>query len=122
MIETHSLTTTQGTAMPEATLCDLHFGDEVAHAQAVIAASGAGDYAGDGVWYNSTGNDSVACIACNPLAATTTVLVHGNLLEGLEFIGPFRDFDDAATYAEEAADISMGTFVATLHAPGADRT
>lgn len=118
MNETNSLTTIQGTAMPEATLCNLHLEDEVAHAQAVIAASAAGDYAGDGVWYDSTSNDSVVCIACNPLPATATVLVHGNLLEGLEFIGPFSDFDDAVIYASEATEICMDTFVATLRKPG----
>lgn len=65
-----SFTTTQGTAMPEATLCeDLsvgpegHWGDPISRQYAMSAAAHETDW-DRGTMHDSTDNDSVACIVC----------------------------------------------------------
>lgn len=61
---TYSIVTNQGTAMPEATLCERHFGSLASRAFAAGAALSAEDC--DEVrWCESTGNDAVACVACS---------------------------------------------------------
>lgn len=62
-IRTYSLTTTQGTAMPEATLCLDHHNDEQHRLNSESLASNVSDYSGD-EWVNTTDNDEVSCAVC----------------------------------------------------------
>lgn len=50
------------------------------------------------------------------------VLITGNVVDGMEFIGPFADGNDAGDYAENANEIDSHEWLsATLYKPGADR-
>lgn len=60
----YSIVTGQGTAMPEATLCEVHHADPELRQRTEAVAFGADDWSGDEAWHDSTGNDEVACVEC----------------------------------------------------------
>lgn len=50
------------------------------------------------------------------------VLITGNVVDGVQIIGPFDNGDDAGRYAENASEIDSHEWLsATLYKPGADR-
>lgn len=64
-VRTWSLVTTQGTAMPEATLCETHVTVATERNKAIMNARQAGDWNGiAGHNIETTDNNEVACIIC----------------------------------------------------------
>lgn len=59
-----SVCTDQGTAMPEATLCEQHYPNPTFKEQAERAAEYAPDCRHHRDWYQSDENTEVACIIC----------------------------------------------------------
>ena len=50
--------------------------------------------------------------------AAKAIIMHGNLSEGYEAIGPFKDLDDAGEYADRNGYNSCDSWIMTLIQPG----
>lgn len=59
-----SITTDDGTAMAEATLCAKHYADPELRGYAEVVARGADDAPAEIVWRDSSDNDVAECVEC----------------------------------------------------------